>query len=473
MLTVEKENINIDLDTQKWDSACNIFCNEFGEGIYYGWINNLNLVSVSEFEIIMSVPTVFIRDWILKEYFNGKFKNVNGNMVCIKKGIKQILVDIFPNLVSFQIIIDKNITVKETKENINNVQSLSKNNNLYNIGIQLNDNYIFDNYVVGSSNKLAYQVAMNISTNTSVDLNTNPFFIYGNVGLGKTHLCQAMAWKMKETHPHKQIVYLSAEKFMYLFVQSLQEQDVNTFKNKFRNIDVLIIDDIQFIIGKEKTQKEFFYTFETLVNDNKQVILACDRSPLNLINLDEKLKSRINGGLVVDIKEPDYEFRLNLINKKASMLKLDLSKPLMSYMAEKIILNNREIEGCLKRLQINQDIMNIKISKEDIDNILHDNIISSQKCITINDIQDKISNYFNISIADLKSIKRLKELVIPRHIAMYFCKQLTTKSYPEIAKSFNGKNHATVIYAVKKIEELIEKDLEIANIIEEIKHIFK
>lgn len=470
------ENKHFDDISIKWEEICNQFRSEFGEKTYNGWIYNLNLVSLNSSEIVMSVPTTFIKDWISREYLNGKFKIIDGNRVCIKKGIKQILLDFFPKLMSFQIIVDKDKKeIQEEKVNniSDNVKSISPNDNIYNIGIPLNANYTFDNYVVGTSNKLAYQVAKSIATEDGVDMNTNPLFIYGGVGLGKTHLCQAIAWKIKEIQPTKRVVYLSAEKFMFLFVQSIQEQSMNDFKNKFRNIDVLIIDDIQFIIGKDKTQNEFFYTFETLINNNKQIILACDRSPINLIDLDEKLKSRLNGGLIADIKEPDYQLRLDIIKRKSTILGLNIDNKLMEYIASKIVSSGREIEGCLKRLTVHQNIMDIKITKKEVENILADNIIASQKIITINSIQETVAKFYNISISDLKSVKRLKNLVIPRHVAMYLCKKLTEKSFPDIARSFNGKNHATIIHAVKKIEETIEKDQEIARNVSEIENLLK
>lgn len=470
------ENKHFDDISIKWEEICNQFRSEFGEKTYNGWIYNLNLVSLNSSEIVMSVPTTFIKDWISREYLNGKFKIIDGNRVCIKKGIKQILLDFFPKLMSFQIIVDKDKKeIQEEKVNniSDNIKSISPNDNIYNIGIPLNANYTFDNYVVGASNKLAYQVAKSIATEDGVDMNTNPLFIYGGVGLGKTHLCQAIAWKIKEIQPTKRVVYLSAEKFMFLFVQSIQEQSMNDFKNKFRNIDVLIIDDIQFIIGKDKTQNEFFYTFETLINNNKQIILACDRSPINLIDLDEKLKSRLNGGLIADIKEPDYQLRLDIIKRKSTILGLNIDNKLMEYIASKIVSSGREIEGCLKRLTVHQNIMDIKITKKEVENILADNIIASQKIITINSIQETVAKFYNISISDLKSVKRLKNLVIPRHVAMYLCKKLTEKSFPDIARSFNGKNHATIIHAVKKIEETIEKDQEIARNVSEIENLLK
>ena len=295
-----------------WESIQEGFRKEFGNNTYNAWLSQISLVSITNFEITLAVPTAFIRDWINREYFNGVHKYVNGEKVCIRKGIKQILKDFYPSLMSFILIVDKNLTSnKENKVVEKNIISSSKEDNLYSIGTVLNNKYTFDNFVVGESNKLAYNVAYKIAEFSDVD--ANPFFLYGSVGLGKTHLCQAMAWKIKNKNPSKRIIYLTAEKFMFLFVQSLQNQDVNSFKNRLRNIDLLIIDDIQFILGKDKTQKEFFYTFETLINDGKQIVLACDRSPANLETLDDKLKSRINGGLIVDIKEPDYDLRINII----------------------------------------------------------------------------------------------------------------------------------------------------------------
>ncbi|MDR1499221.1 MAG: chromosomal replication initiator protein DnaA, partial [Rickettsiales bacterium] len=410
---------------EKWSCIVADFQREFGNNIYNAWLCSLNLVSLGEFEIVMSVPTNFIRDWINREYFDGVFKKVNGERTCIRSGIKQVLLKYYPKLVSFGIIVDKSRQEKIISDVASEPVSISANNNLYNIGIELNKNYTFENFVVGQSNKIAYQVCNAVADGDSTKIETNPLFLYGSVGLGKTHLCQAVAWKLREKNKSKQIVYLSAEKFMFLFVQALQGQSINDFKNRFRNVDTLIIDDIQFIIGKDKTQREFFYTFETLTNENKQIILACDRSPTHLEGLDEKLKSRLNGGLIVDIREPDYQLKLGIVRKKSVDLGLVLTNELMEFIAEKIACDGREIDGCLKRLQINQNIMQVNITKEDVEDILSDNICQNQKVITIDLIQKKVVEYFDISLNDLKSEKRLKNLVTPRHIAMYLSKKLT------------------------------------------------
>lgn len=452
-----------------WNIAKTTFKKEFGDDVYNAWISNIALVSATNFEIVMAVPTAFIRDWINREYFDGRYKFVNGEKIYVKKGIKQILKDICPTLMSFSIIVDKSAKKEEELQQQNNIKSISEEDNLYAVGTVLNNKYTFENFVVGESNRLAYEVANRIASDDIEGMDVNPFFMYGSVGLGKTHLCQAIAWKVKNTRPNKKIIYLTAEKFMFLFVQSLQKQDINEFKNRLRNIDVLIIDDIQFILGKDKTQKEFFYTFETLINDNKQIILACDRSPAHLEALDEKLKSRINGGLIVDIKEPDYELRRSIVENKVNTLQLDLQPNFIDYIAENITSNGRDIEGLLKRLKVNQNIMNIKITKNEIDNLLNDFV--TKKIVNLDLIKEKVADYYDLTVFDLTSNKRNKNLVCARHVAMYLVRELTNKSYPEIARAFSGRNHATVIHAVTKIKKDIITDKDLALEVAKIKDV--
>lgn len=459
----------------------------FGEDVYGAWLSKIVLVSLTDYEVILSVPTDFIKDWIKREYFSGTQKTINGKKVWVKKGIKEVILDFYPKVNSIDIIVDRNQqtnVVSESKyteinednlitesQNENNVTSFSENGNLYNIGIDLNNRYTFENFVVGNSNKLAYSVAKSVADSTNINVDTNPLFLYGGVGLGKTHLCQAIAWRMKEKFANKNIVYLTAERFMYLFVQSLQSQSINSFKDRFRNIDVLIIDDIHFIAGKESTQKEFFQTFNTLISENKQIILACDKSPVNLEKIDDQLKSRMSGGIVIDVLDPDYKLRLDITRFKSKQMGLDLDDKVSEFIAKNIPSSGREIEGCLKRLLMHKKFMNVTITQEVVENVLADNIVQSKKAINIDDILGKVSDFYKISLNELKSNSRLKELVIPRHIAMYFCKKLTSKSFPEIAKKFGGRNHATVIYAVKKIEKMIENNPNISDNISKLKNI--
>lgn len=419
----------------------------------------------------MSVSTAFVRDWITKEFLNGRSKFQNGKKVWIKKGIKQVFIEKYPDLKRFEIIVDKNQAtepVTYTKiENTNNVTSISEHKNLYAIGTELNPTYTLENFVVGGSNKLAYSIAKSIAENTELGLNANPFFIYGGMGLGKTHLLQAIAWKLKENNPKQQIVYLSAEKFMYLFIQALRNQDIMTFKARFANIDVLLIDDIHFIAGKESTQKEFLYTFNALVGANKKIILACDKSPNDLEGVDEKLKSRISGGIIADIFAPNYETRLKIAKKKAKTIELNCNNEIYEFIAEKITTNARDIDGALKKILLHQKFVNPILDLATTQNLLKDLIRSANRNITIDSIQKAVSKHYKVSQEDLVSKKRKRQFVLPRQIAMYLAKLLTTKSLPQIGKGFN-KNHATIIHAIKKVNEMKQLDFEINQTIEKI-----
>jgi len=457
---------------ETWTELKSLLKKEFGENLYNSWLSKLNIVSVSNNEIIMSVSTPFVKDWIMKEFLNGRKKIVNGEAVWIKKGIKQIFTEKYPNLQSFDIIVDKNQTINTeevTYTNTNKVSSISEHQNLYAVRTELNPTYTFENFVVGSSNKLAYSVAKSIAESTDLGMSTNPFFTYGGMGLGKTHLLQAIAWKLKENNPKQQIIYLSAEKFMYLFIQALRNQDIMTFKARFANIDVLLIDDIHFIAGKESTQKEFLYTFNTLVNDNKKIILACDKSPNDLDGVDEILKSRISGGIIADVFAPDYETRLAITKKKAEIIGLGCEEKIYQYIAETITTNARDIDGALKKILLHQKFVNPELDLKTVKVLLKDLIKSVSRSVSIQSIQEAVAKHYKIKVEDILSKKRKANFVLPRQIAMSLSKLLTTKSLPEIGKKF-GKNHATVIHSIKKVAELKQIDFEINQVIEKIAH---
>jgi chromosomal replication initiator protein len=447
------------VDNNIWVNIRNLLQSSFGTDVYNTWLSKLNFISHNGYEIIMSVETAFIKEWITKEFLNGKKRKIDGNEVWIKKGIKQLLDDQF-SIKSVEIIVNKEIK-SEPINYTNNISSTSEHGNVYTIGTELNNLYTFDNYVVGDSNKLAYSVAKSIINGENLGFDTNPFFIYGDVGLGKTHLMQAMAWELKEKNKGKNIVYLSAEKFMYLFVSSLQNKNIDSFKNQFRNIDILLIDDIQFIAGKEGTQKEFFYTFNTLLSDNKTIVMACDRAPENMENIDIQLKSRMSGGIVVDILKPDYEMRLELAKKKAEILDLTCGNEVFAYIAENMNSTNRDIEGVIKKLLVHQKFANEEINLSIVSKILKDSF--SKKVITSEIIQQKVANHFKITKLDILSDKRDRKFSLPRQIAFYLTKKLTNKSFPEIGREFGGKNHATVIFACNKIEKELQNNSEIAE----------
>ena len=453
-----------------------ILLSNFGKNDYNTWLKGIKIKVIDDFTIELVCSNSYVKDYIRDNFMNNLVKKVNGERKIVKKGLLYILQTFYPKLLKIEFSVE-NIINKETNKTRNSVGeenkkviSSSVNDNLYNVGIELNKNYTFDNFIVGDSNNTAYEMSKYIADNEKVNLDYNPLFLYGSVGVGKTHLLQSIAWKMKDNFKHKRIVYITAEKFMFLFIQALRDKTINEFQEKFRNIDCLIVDDIQFIVEKEKTQLEFFYTFKSLISAGKQVVLACDRSPVNL-NLDEKLKSRLNGGLIVDIKDNDFQLRYKIIKAKSKIFNLDLSEEMIKFLTDSLIANTREIEGCLKRLNISKTINKVDLTQQNIEMILNENIVNIRGRTSINSIQEKVASFFGISVADLTSNKRLKNLVIPRHIAMYLSRELLKKSFPEIAKHFNRRNHATVINAIDNIKN--STDLTVRSQIDKIIDILK
>ncbi|MDD2840167.1 MAG: chromosomal replication initiator protein DnaA [Rickettsiales bacterium] len=458
MQELEKTNI--------WSNIKRLFQSEFGMEVYNSWLSKLNFISFNGFELTMSVETVFIKEWISKEFLDGRKKKINSEVVWLKKGIKQLLLEQL-NIKSVEIIVDKTIK-SESLTYTNNVSNLSEHDNVFAIGTELNSLYTFENYVVGKSNKLAYSVANSIINDEDLGFGVNPFFIYGKVGLGKTHLMQAMAWEFKNKCKNKNVVYLSAEKFMYLFVKSLQNKNINEFKEQFRNVDILLIDDIQFIAGKDGTQKEFFYTFNALLSDNKKIIMACDKSPENMENIDNQLKSRMSGGIVVDVLAPDYEMRLELAKKKAEILGLSCGEEVFEYIAQNIITTNRDIEGIIKKLLVHQKFVNQIVDLDVVKIMLKEAISANNKVITIQKIQQKVVDFYKITKLELVSDKRDRKFSLPRQVAFYLSKKITKKSFPEIGREFGNKNHATVIFACNKIEKELQTNLELAEAVNKI-----
>lgn len=438
-----------------WEGFFSALKANFGQEIFDKWLSKLELYSFSESEVIMSAPSKFIRDWIKREY--------------LEKGIKKLWLKQISSLKKVSIIHIENEEDKaqEISKNtqVNNVVNLSKYDNVFTFGADLNPKFTFENFVEGSSNKLACKAAKVISgqQNDAIDTrDINPLFLYGGVGLGKTHLGQAIAWHTKENNKKSKAVYLSAERFMHQFVQSIRNKDVVEFKEKFRSIDLLIIDDLQFIAGKEGTQEELLHTISSLVEDNKKVVLICDRSPGDLNNIGEKLKSRLSAGMTVDFKAPDYETRLAILKSKTKNLDIKIEEEVLILLASKINSSVRDLEGALKKLVINQVLTGENVTLQNANILLQDLLRTASQVINIDDIKKQVAAHFAISLKDLNSTSRARNIARPRQVAMYFAKQLTQKSLPDIGHSFGGKNHATVIHSVKTVEKLMAQDADFA-----------
>ncbi|MDD5587344.1 MAG: chromosomal replication initiator protein DnaA [Alphaproteobacteria bacterium] len=320
----------------------------------------------------------------------------------------------------------------------------------------LDPRFTFENFVVGKPNELAYAAARRVADTENPSF--NPLFLYGGVGLGKTHLMHAIAWHIRNNYPHRQVIYMSAEKFMYQFVRALRFKDTVSFKEQFRSVDVLMIDDVQFIGGKDTTQEEFFHTFNALVDRNRQVIVSADKSPQDLDRMEERLRSRLGWGLVADLHPANYELRLGILHAKAEKLGCAVPDKVMEFLAHKITSNVRELEGALNRIVAHAQLVGRTITLEMTQEVLADLLRSTERRVTIDEIQKRVAEHFNIRVADMHSARRARAVARPRQVAMYLAKQLTPRSLPEIGRKFGGRDHTTVIHAVRKIEELSAYD---------------
>ncbi len=336
-------------------------------------------------------------------------------------------------------------------------------------GAPLDRRFTFDSFVVGKPNELAHAAARRVAEGGPVTF--NPLFLYGGVGLGKTHLMHAIAWELQTRRPDLNVVYLSAEQFMYRFVQALRDRKMMDFKQIFRAVDVLMVDDVQFIAGKDSTQEEFFHTFNALVDGNKQIIISADRAPGEIKDLEDRIKSRLQCGLVVDLHPTDYELRLGILQSKVEAYRLqypglEISNQVLEFLAHRISTNVRVLEGALTRLYAFASLVGREITMELTQDCLADVLRASERKITIEEIQRRVSEHYNIRLSDMIGPKRVRSYARPRQVAMYLCKQLTSRSLPEIGRRFGGRDHTTIMHGVRRIEELRVQDGQIAEDIE-------
>ena len=325
----------------------------------------------------------------------------------------------------------------------------------------LDPRFTFANFVVGKPNELAFAAARRVAESDATVY--NPLFLYGGVGLGKTHLMHAIAWEMRARYPQRKIAYLSAESFMYRFVNALRHQDMMSFKEQFRSVDMLMIDDVQFIAGKDSTQEEFFHTFNALVEDGRQVVLSADKSPTDLQGMEERLRSRLGWGLVADIHPANYEVRLGILQSRADNCGVTVPDKVLEFLAHQITTNIRELEGAFNRIVAGANLFGREITVESARETLSDLLRAANRRISIEDIQKQVASHFSIRTADMFSARRARQIARPRQIAMYLAKNLTASSYPEIGRQFGGRDHTTIMHAVRKIEDLMAEDSQLAD----------
>jgi chromosomal replication initiator protein len=430
---------------------------KLGLDIYESWLKKINLIDVFNNYILLSVPTRFIRDWITSRYLDQILQ-------IIKRHKKDII------RIEFKIIeLNKNknkddITSLDQSENV----SFIKDSYLqYN---RIDPNKRFENFLTSPSNKLAYEASLKVSENNS---NYNPLYIYGGVGMGKTHLLNAIGLELKKNN---KVMFISAERFMYQFVKSIKANDMVKFKEYFRNTDILLIDDIQFMNGKEAMQEEFFHTFNALLEKGSKIIVSADRSPNKLSRIQERIKSRFSGGLVVDIQKPDHELRKKIVEHKTAELnniysdQIKISKEIQEFISTDITTSTREIIGAINRIVSFSRIYNKSPSLAEAKVTLKDLLNLTENKVTIDLIQTIVCKFFKISKNEMLSSRRSRYLVRPRQTAIYLTKILTSKSLPEIGREFSNRDHTTIIHSVKTIEKLKEKDSEMLENINKLKN---
>ena len=438
---------------------------KFGVEIFESWLKKIDFLEEFNNYILISVPTRFIRDWITSRYLDQILQIVRLH----KKEI---------NRIEFSIAEKKDV-------NIENNDYLKKNNTRKNIDFSKNVSFIkdsflqynridpnknFDNFIIGDSNKLAFEASKKISESLA---QYNPLYLYGGIGMGKTHLLNAIGFSLKTNN---KVMFISAERFMYQFVKSIKSNEMVKFKDYFRNTDVLLIDDIQFMNGKEAMQEEFFHTFNALIDKGSQIILSADRSPNKLLRIQERIKSRFSGGLVVDIQNSDYDLRYKIVKKKIEELKIlysndiKISEEILKFISNEVKTSNRELVGSLNRIISFSKIYNKVPNLTEIKVILKDLLNFSENKATIDLIQTIVCKFFKISKNEMLSSRRSRYLVRPRQTAIYLSKLLTSKSLPEIGRAFSNRDHTTVIHSVKTIEKLRKEDNELNINIDNLKN---
>ncbi|MBY7141514.1 chromosomal replication initiator protein DnaA [Virgibacillus sp. NKC19-3] len=444
------ENLN-----ELWVATLEKIEEEVSKPSFETWLKSTKAEKLEENTLIISAPNEFARDWLETQY---------------TELISNILEDVTGTRLATKFIIPDSVTQPEEEEKGPKPKSSGNTGDVSKT--MLNSKYTFDTFVIGAGNRFAHAASLAVAEAPAKAY--NPLFIYGGVGLGKTHLMHAVGHYVQQHNPEAKVVYMTSEKFTNEFINAIMDNKTLNFRNKYRNVDVLLIDDIQFIAGKESTQEEFFHTFNTLHEENKQIIISSDRPPKEIPTLEDRLRSRFEWGLITDITPPDLETRIAILNKKAKAEGLDIPNEVMLYIANQIDTNIRELEGALIRVVAYSSLINQDIDAPLAADALKDIIPSNKpRTITIQGIQEAVGEKYNVRLEDFPAKKRTKAIAFPRQIAMYLSRELTDFSLPKIGEEFGGRDHTTVIHAHEKIVKSMENDTNLTSEIEEIKEQLK
>jgi len=452
-----------------WTRVMGRLRQEVGETAFRSWFRSMKVERVSGGEGIIAVPTRFLRNWVATHYSDRLLTLWRSENRQVER-ISFVVAAQEARPEPAQSPDKSPAATLAASAPAAGVPALAPPNETAEdkaqLSAPLDPRLTFENFVVGKPNELAHAAARRVAETCAAPAHSvpfNPLFLYGGVGLGKTHLMHAIAWHVRKTAPTRKVIYLSAEKFMYHFIRAIRFKSTIDFKEQFRSVDLLMIDDVQFIAGKETTQEEFFHTFNALVDQNRQIVISADKSPSDLEGLEERMRSRLGWGLVADIHPTTYELRLGILESKAEQMGLCLPQKVMEFLAHKITSNVRELEGALNRLGAHAQLVRRDLTLELAQELLQDLLRANERRVTIDEIQRRVAEHFNIKMAEMTSSRRARVVARPRQVAMYLAKQLTQRSLPEIGRKFGGRDHTTVMHAVRKIEELTRSDRALAE----------
>ena len=445
---------------EKWQAVFALLTEKLGKNVCDSWISPIMPGTVKDGVLSLYLPTRFLRDYIVRHYAD----EISDSCRESDAGIDSVTFEIGAGPEDRPSPASENDTA--AAEPVSAVRQPGPEM-LY--SSELDPHYTFENFIVGNPNEFAYAAARRIAESREVAF--NPLFLYSSVGMGKTHLMHSIAWYIRTHDPARKVVYMSAEKFQYHFVHSLKMKNTYDFKEQLRSVDVLLIDDVQFLIGKDGTQEEFFHTFNSLTERGSQIVLSADKSPVNLDGIENRLKTRLAAGVVADIHPMTYELRLLILESKARLFGVPVPQEVLEFLAEKLTTSVRELEGALKRVVYNVQLVGGTVTLEQTRFILKDLLNLLERKITVEEIQHKVAAHYNIRFSDLQSKRRERPIARPRQVAMYLAKTLTTASLPEIGRKFD-RDHTTVIHAVRTVEELMEKDKVFADDVNALRRAF-
>ncbi|APT59295.1 chromosomal replication initiation protein DnaA [Roseomonas gilardii] len=456
--------------TEAWARIRGRLREEIGEIEYRTWMRQMTLAAIEGEEAVVQVPSRFLRDWLRSQYGD----RLRALWQAENLGVRRVDIRVAPASASDGAPVDGEAVPRALPEQARPAEARAadaRNADPRNAdprndwAAPLDPRFTFDSFVVGKPNEFAYACARRVAEKPASP-GFNPLFLYGGVGLGKTHLMHSIAWALREPGLDRSVAYMSAEKFMYRFIAALRSQSTMEFKESLRSVDVLMIDDLQFLIGKDNTQEEFFHTFNALVDAGKQIVVSADKSPSDLSGLEDRLRTRLGCGMVADIHATTYELRISILEAKAQVAGIPVPARVLEYLAHKITSNVRELEGALNRLIAHSGLFGRPVTLESCQEVLHDILRAHDRRVTIEEIQKRVAEHYNMRLADMSSARRARNVARPRQVAMYLAKQLTSRSLPEIGRKFGNRDHTTVMHAVAKVQELMQQDAGFAEDVE-------